>query len=78
MAKIKIAVQRANEWEEVRESLDVDLVPRIGEVIAFDEPGHGTRLPVGDFEVVQVKHYHYWLYPEQSEIVVFIRDPNAQ
>ncbi len=73
MVKIKIAAQRAGEWKEVGQ-LDVDMVHRIGEVVALDEPEHGTNLPVGDYEVVQVKHYHDWQYPEQSEILVFLRD----
>ena len=74
MTKIKLAIQRDGDWVE-RGELNVEVVPRIGEVLALDEPGVGTDLPVGDFEVVQVKHYHFWQYPEQSEILVFLNDP---
>jgi hypothetical protein len=74
MPLIKIAVESDDEWEEIGE-LEVDVVPRVGEVLALDEPEAGTKQPAGDFEVVSVKHYHYWRYPEKSEILVFLRSP---
>lgn len=74
MPLIKIAVEIDDEWEEVGE-LEVDVVPRAGEVLALDSPMAGTQQPAGDFEVIGVKHYHYWRHPEKSEIMVFLRSP---
>ena len=71
MPLIKIAVETDDEWEEVGE-LEVEVVPRVGEFLALDEPTVGK--PAGDFEVVSVKHYHCWRYPDKSEILVFLRD----
>ena len=44
MAKIKIVMERTNEWQDVGE-LDVEVVPRIGEVIAFDD-ADTFKLPI--------------------------------
>ena len=72
MAKIKIVMERTNKWQDVGE-LDVEVVPRTGELIAFDD-ADTFKLPMGDYKVIQVKHYHYWRHPELSEISVFIRN----
>lgn len=77
MPKVKFFLEDDSEWEEVG-TLDVEVVPREGEVVAFDEPRAGRDDPVGDFYVKKVKHYHFWQFTDKSEFFVFLYRPDRQ
>jgi hypothetical protein len=75
MPEVKFFLENDGDWEEVG-SLDVEVVPREGDVVAFDEPRAGHDDPVGNFLVTYVRHNHFWRFPDKHNIFVFLRDPN--
>lgn len=76
MTKVKICLQCEGRWEEVAD-LEVEVMPRVGEAIAFDDVGD-TNIPPDDYIVYQVKHYHYLTATEKSEIHIFIGRPKGE
>ena len=75
MPKIKLAELKGGSSVDPDASIEIDwpVLPRVGEIVALDDAGTTGR-PVGEFVVTSVKHYHYWMTPDEDEVVVFIRD----
>ena len=76
MIKVRFLVESDSEQHSY--DAEVEVLPRIGDSMGFDEARAGMNDLVGDFRVWAVKHYHYWRTPSENEIVVVLTNRPKQ